>query len=170
MIWTLGLALAVSCGDAEGSSLETVLAGLGCGVPEFVTRTYIALAAVEEREVRWAGLAFLRVKVVSLSLGALLASQRQEIVELGMGALNARNIVPEVCLILKTIADLCGCVELSSSAADDASSLTLDQRVALLALITAVIVLVLLALGTLAGLLIAGQHLSSRADDLLANG
>lgn len=63
----------------------------------------------------------------------------------------------------------CG-VELSSSAADDAGSLTFHKRVPLLALITGVIVLVLLILGTDAGLLIAVEHISSLADDLLANG
>lgn len=68
-----------------------------------------------------------------------------------MGALDARNIVPKVRLILKTVAFLCGRVELAPSTADDACPLTLDQRVALLALIAAVIVLVLLILGARAG-------------------
>lgn len=63
----------------------------------------------------------------------------------------------------------CG-VELSSSAADDAGALALHQRVALLALIAAVIVLVLLILRADAAFLIAAQHLSSLARDLLANG
>lgn len=104
----MGLAFAAASGDVETSSLETVLTSLGCRVPKLVTRAYIALAAVEEGEVGWTGLAFLRVEVVSLFLGALVAGQRQEIVELGVGALNARNIVPKVSLILKAVADLCG--------------------------------------------------------------
>lgn len=164
------LALAISSGDVEASSLKTVLASLGGGVPEFVARTYIAFAAVEEREVGRTGIAFLSVEVVGLACRALVTGQRQEIVELGVGAFYARNIVPEVRLVLKTVAFLCGRVELSSSAADDARSLALDQRVALLALIAAVIVLILLILGAHAALPIARQLLPSRADDLLANG
>lgn len=104
----MGLAFAAASGNVETSSLETVLTSLGCRVPELVTRAYIALAAIEEGEVRWAGHAFLIVEVVCLSLRALVATQRQEIIELGMGALDTRNIVPEVSLIFKTIADLCG--------------------------------------------------------------
>jgi hypothetical protein len=104
----LGLTFAATSGNVETSSLEAVLTSLGCRVPELVTRAYIALAAVEEGKVGWTGYAFLIVEVVCLSLRALVASQRQEIVELGMGALNTRNIVPKVSLILKTVADLCG--------------------------------------------------------------
>lgn len=70
------LALAISRGDIEASSLKTVLAGLGCCVPEFVARTYVAFATVEEGKIGWAGIAFLCVEVVGLTCGTLVASQR----------------------------------------------------------------------------------------------
>lgn len=66
MIGALRLALAASCGDIVTSSLETILAGLGCDVPELVSRTHIAFVIVEEGEIRRAGLTFLSVEVVGL--------------------------------------------------------------------------------------------------------
>lgn len=73
MIGTFRLALAAVCGDVVTSSLETILAGLGCDVPELVSRTHIALISIEEGEIRRAGLAFLSVEVVGLAIWALIA-------------------------------------------------------------------------------------------------
>ena len=71
LVRALRLALAAARGHIVASPLEAVLTGLGRGVPELVARTQAALAAVEEGEVGRAGLAFLGVEVVGLSIGAL---------------------------------------------------------------------------------------------------